>query len=212
MTNAEFRMTKSKTFPKVQLSYIVLCVAALFCAGCVHNDPADEFKPLPPEPAPHLVGKVVGNIYYSADGHFSVPFPVSREIQGRAAHDDPESVLFNDNWGSRIGFSSGVIYPQSPMADLLKKEGREKALDAYAIHRYGDLIVPHYHPDILGGAVSFTFVKPVGPKTGVALFIHDNRIYLVETDLLPAAVLLSKDDDAWLENRAIELLQTVITN
>ena len=78
--------------------------------------------------------------------------------------------------------------------------------------------MPHYQPEIRDGLVSFIFLKPIGPKTGVALFINDNRVYLVETDLIPGVQLLSKNDDAsqaardtWLENRAVQLAESITT-
>jgi hypothetical protein len=56
----------------------------------------------------------------------------------------------------------------------------------------------------------------VGSKTGVATFIHQNRVYLVETDLVPGVEWVSKNDEqsrqareVWLENRAVELLQSI---
>jgi hypothetical protein len=161
---------------------------------------------------------VSGNFYTSARGDFSVPFPVSPEVGGRVVHDDAQSVTFHDNWGSKISFYSTPISPQSPMMTVLQKQGREKALDTLMIDlgRYGNDLALHFHPEILGGAVSFVYLRPVGPKTGVAAFIANDRVYLVETDLLPGVQLLSKDDedaqkgrDEWLEKRAADLLQTI---
>ena len=116
----------------MRLSIVMLSLCLLVSGGCVRPQSNDQFQPLPPEPTPHLAGKVSGNVYTSSDGHYSVPFPVSPEVGGRIMHDDSESVLFRDNWGSRIGFSSGLIYPQSGMMSVLKSRGREKALEAYA--------------------------------------------------------------------------------
>jgi len=186
---------------------MALALLSLLLCGCVgpHNSS-------PRQPSLHLVGKISGNSYASPQGHFSVPFPVSPEVGGRIIRDDAESVTFHDNWGSKIGFYSKLIRPQSPMMS----EARAKALETFMKDIYGDSIVPHYHPDILDGTVSFILLKPVGPKVGVATFIHQNRVYLVETDLLPGVELLSKDDDAsrqareeWLENRAIQLLRSI---
>jgi hypothetical protein len=192
---------------------VFVAVLSLMAGGCV-GPPSDT--PAQQAPTPHLAGKVVGNIYTSPEGHFSVPFPVSPEVGGRVISDDAESVTFHDNWGSKIGFSSGVIAPGSPMMYVLHSEGPERALEDYVTHRYGDLVVPHFHPDILGGAVSLVYLRPIGPKTGVAAFIQGGRVYLVETDLLPGVQLLSKDDeegqeekDGWLENRAVQLLQSI---
>jgi hypothetical protein len=50
----------------------------------------------------------------------------------------------------------------------------------------------------------------------VAAFIHQKRVYFVETDLLPGVQVLSSSDpatqdslDQWLENHAVELLRTM---
>lgn len=185
--------------------------AVVICAGCTSSSPHEHAPP-----QPRLSGRVTGNFYTSSDGHFSVPIPVSPEVGGRVAEDTAQSVLFRDNWGDRISFSSTVILPQSPMMSIMQTKGREAALEDLMKTIYNNLIVTHYHPDVRDGAVSFIYLKPVGPKTGVAAFVHQDRVYLVETDLMPGVQLLSKIDeqseearDKWLENRAVELLQTV---
>jgi len=168
------------------------------------------------ERTPRLAGHLVGDSYVSAGGFFTVSFPVSPEVGGRIIYDDSLSVTFRDNWGSRISFSSRPISPESPMMKVLQTQGRAKALDTLVKDIYGNLIVPSYHPEILDGTVSFIYLRPVGPKTGVAAFIHGTRIYMVDTDLIPGVQLLSGSDDAsqqardeWLENRAVELLRTM---
>jgi hypothetical protein len=186
--------------------FVLVSLAALL-GGCVSQTQ---------EPAYHMAGHFVGNIYESPRGNFSVPMPVSREVEGRVVFDDAESVLFRDSWGSRIAFSSGKIFANSPMMTILQTQGRDKALEAYLTHRYGAMMTFHYHADILDGVTSAIYVKPVGPKTGVAAFIHGNRIFLVETDLVPGVGVLAGNDEAsqdahdvWLENRAVELLGTM---
>jgi hypothetical protein len=190
------------------LKFAALACAGLLLGGCMGG----QRHPSPPR----MTGKIVGNIYQSPKGRFSVPVPVSKEVNGRVIHDDAESVLFQDNWGSRIAFRSGAIFTPSPMQAMLQKEGKEKALTAYLTQGYSSIVALHFHPEMLEGTMSFIYVKPVGPKTGVAAMIHDKRIYLVETDLLPGVQLLSKSDDAseaerdvWLENRAVELLRSM---
>ena len=206
MTNDKAQMTKNCPKDERFFSSFIIFSLVVLLSGCADQHMA----------SPRIAGRISGNIYTSPQGHFSVPFPVSREVGGRILSDDSESVTFHDNWGSKIGFSSGIIEARSPMMTLLKAEGREKALVEYVKHRYNDLIETHYHPDVRDGAISFIYLKPVGPKTGVAAFIDQNRVYLVETDLLPAVQLLSKDDDEsrqarekWLENRALELLRSI---
>jgi hypothetical protein len=206
MTNDEILMTKKCPNDEWFFSsFVVFSLMVLLC-GCAG----------PHESHPHLVGKILGNSYTSPQGHFSVPFPVSPEVGGRVIRDDAQSVTFHDNWGSKISFYSKSFNAQSPMTSVLQTQGREKALDTLAKDIYSSSIAPHYHSDVRDGAISFIYLKPVGPKTGVAAFIYQNRVYLVETDLLPAVQLLSKDDeesqrarDIWLENRALELLQSV---
>jgi hypothetical protein len=185
---------------------LVIVALALLCSGC------DS----PHQATPRLAGRISGSSYTSPQGRFSVPFPVSPEVGGRIIRDDAQSVTFHDNWGSKISFYSKPFNARSPMMSVLQAQGREKALETFMNEIYGDSIVPHYHPDVLDGTVSFIYLKPVGPRTGVAAFIHQNRVYLVETDLLPGVQLLSKDDDAsqeardeWLEKRALELLRSV---
>ena len=170
----------------------------------------------PREPHAHVSGKIVGNSYTSPRGNFTVPNPVSPEVGGRILRDDAQSVTFRDNWGSKISFYSRPINPLSPMNSVLQTKGLQGALETLCRDIYGDTIVTHFHPEILGGTITFVYLRPVGPKTGVAAYIHQNRVYLVETDLLPAVQLLSKEDDQaqldrenWLENRAISLLQTM---
>jgi hypothetical protein len=170
----------------------------------------------PHNPRPHIVGRVSGNSYASPQGHFSVPFPVSPESDGRIIRDDAQSVTFHDNVGSKISFYSQPFNAQSPLISAPHSEGRAQALETFMKAIYGDSIVPHYHPDILDGTISFIQLKLVGPKAGVATFIHQNRVYLVETDLLPGAEFVTKNDDAsqlardvWLENHAVQLLRTM---
>jgi hypothetical protein len=172
-----------------------------------------------PHPAaPHLAGRISGKSYTSAQGHFTVPFPVSPEVGGRIIRDDRQSVTFYDNWGSKISFYSQPISPRSPLMAAPQSEARGRALDTFMKDIYGQSIVTHYHPDALDGAVSFVLLKPVGPKTGVATFIRQQWVYLVETDFLPGMQLLSNSDDAseqardqWLENRAVDLLRSIET-
>ena len=193
------------------LVILAICSLSMFCCGCagIHNsDPRDS--------SPHLVGRVSGNSYTSPQGHFTVSFPVSREVGGRILRDDAQSVTFYDNWGSRISFYSKPFNSQSPLMSPPQSEARAKALETFMQDIYGNSIVPHYHSDILDGTITFIQLKPVGPKAGVATCIRQNRVYLVETDLLPGVELLSRDDESsqqarevWLENRAMELLQSM---
>jgi len=179
-----------------------LLVAAVVLPGCAT--------------APPLSGSINGPNYASSQGGFSVPFPVSAEVGGGVVSDGPDSVTFHDNWGSRITFSSIPFKPQSSMMAVLQSQGRERALAEFAKRQYGDEIVVHYHPDTLDGTISFIFVRPVGPRTGVAMFIHGARVYVVETDMLPGVQLLALNDDqsqhdrqVWLEGRAVTLAQTM---
>lgn len=206
MTNDEILMTRECPNDEWFFSSLIIFPLVILLCGCAG----------PHESHPHLVGKILGNSYTSPQGHFSVPYPVSPEVGGRIIRDDAQSVTFHDNWGSKIGFYSKSFNAQSPMTSVLQTQGREKALDTLAMDIYGNSIALHYHPDVRDGAISFIYLKPVGPKTGVAAFIYQTRVYLVETDLLPAVQLLSKDDeesqkarDIWLENRALELLQSI---
>jgi hypothetical protein len=208
MTNDKARMSK---VTKDHSSSVIFLFAALLWCGC-----ASPQNTRPREASPHLVGRIVGNSYTSSQGEFSVPFPVSREVGGRIIRDDAQSVTFHDNWGSRISFYSKPFNAQSPIVSVLQTQGREQALTTLTKDIYGDMIVPHYHPDVLDGTISFIYLKPVGPKVGVAAFIHQSRVYLVETDLLPGVQLLANNDDAsqqardeWLENRAVQLLQSI---
>jgi len=164
----------------------------------------------------HVAGSVNGSTYTSARGDFSVPFPVSPEVGGRILSDNAQSVTFHDNWGSRITFSSLPFEDSSSMMSVLRAQGPELALREFAKRDYGDAIAVHYHPEACGGAISFLFLKPVGPKTGVAAFVHGHRLYLVETDMLPGVQLLAQGDeksqldrDAWLEARTVALAQSM---
>ncbi|MGA2176261.1 MAG: hypothetical protein ABSH38_14895 [Verrucomicrobiota bacterium] len=165
---------------------------------------------------PRLSGTIRGSTYTSARGEFSVGFPVSAEVGGRIASDTAESVTFRDNWGSRITYSSVVFTAQSSMMSMLEGQGREKALDEFVRRQFGDVGKIHYHAPAREGTVSFIYLRPVGPKTGVAAFIQGRRIYVVETDLLPGVQMLAQGDERsqsereeWLENRAVELAQSI---
>jgi hypothetical protein len=224
MTNDEERMTgntrrlndkprrKFGVDPPLSLLFIfALCASSLLWCGCFGPRNSE-----PRDPTPHLVGRISGNSYTSPRGDFAVPFPVSPEVGGRILRDDSQSVTFRDNWGSKISFYSKPFNPQSAMKSPAQSQERARALETFMKDIYGDSIEPHYHPDILDGTVSFIQLKPVGPKVGIATFIHENRVYLVETDLLPGVELLSRDDEAsqkardeWLENRAIDLLRSM---
>jgi hypothetical protein len=170
-------------------------------------------------PHPHITGHVKGNSYASTGGHFTVPFPVSPEVGGRIIHDTAESVTFHDNWGSKISFYSKPLNAESPMLKIYKTEGPEKALNTLLKEIYGDVSVIHFRPAVRGGASVFIYIKPVGPKTGVAACVQGERVYLVETDFLPGVRLISKNDsdsevarDEWLEDRAVQLLETIQVN
>ena len=165
---------------------------------------------------PHLTGSVNGSTYTSAQGGFSVPFPVSPEVGGRIKADSPRGVSFVDNWGSRIAFQERDVLAQSSMMTMLKSQGREKALSEFARREYGDLITVHYHPEVRGGTISFIYLRPVSPKTAVAICLVDRRLFLVETDMLPGVQLLAQGDEQsqhdremWLESRALALAQSI---
>ncbi len=183
-----------------------LVILSLFC-GCAG----------PHNARPHLVGRISGNSYTSPQGHFSVPFPVIPELGGRVIRDNAQSVTFHDDRGGRISFYSRPIAARSPMMSVLQTNGQEKALATLTTDIYGNSIVPHYHPDVRDGTISFVYFQPARPtKTGVAAFINQQRVYLVETDLLPGVQALSSNDqatqdaqDEWLENHAVELLRTM---
>lgn len=163
-----------------------------------------------------LSGTVNGPTYTSSHGDFSVPFPVSSEVGGGVLSDSPNSVTFHDNWGSRITFSSATFNSQSSMMSILQSKGRERALTEFAERQYGSEIDVHYHPTARDGVISFIFVRPVGPKTGIAMFVHGDRLYVVETGMLPGVQLLAQNDErsqadreVWLEGRAVELAQSM---
>jgi hypothetical protein len=165
---------------------------------------------------PRLAGSVKGSTYTSAEGGFSVPFPVSPEVRGRVLNDGPQGVTFGDNWGSRITFKERAILEQSSMMTMLEKQGREKALSEFARREYGGQITIHYHPDAREGMISFIYLRPVSPKTAVAIFLHERRLFLVETDMLPGVQLLAQSDEqsqsdreSWLESRAVALAQSI---
>jgi hypothetical protein len=179
-----------------------LLAAALVLPGCAT--------------APPLSGAINGPNYTSSQGGFSVPFPVSAEVGGRVISDGPDSVTFHDNWGSRITFSSIPFKAQSSMTSVMQSQGRERALTEFAKRQYGADIVVHYHPDTRDGTISFIFVRPVAPRTGVAMFVHGERVYVVETDMLPGVQLLAQNDNqsqldrmVWLEGRAVTLAQSM---
>lgn len=163
-----------------------------------------------------LAGSVRNAAYTSAEGGFSVPFPVSPEVGGRVLTDGPQSVTFSDKWGSRITFKEQAISARSGMMAMLETQGREKALNEFARREYGDLITIHYHPDEREGMISFIYLRPASPKTAVAVFIHGGRLFLVETDLLPGVSVLAPSDERsergrepWLESHAVALAQSI---
>ena len=165
---------------------------------------------------PSLSGTLRNGTYKSAAGKFSVPAPVSPEVGGRVKSDGPQSVTFTDNWGNRITFSSFAFNGQSSMEVVLKTEGREKALEGFMRREYGDSAKVHYHPSARNGTASLGYLRPVGPRTGVAAFISGLRVYVVETDLLPGVQMLAQGDERaqadygdWLEGRAVELAQSI---
>jgi hypothetical protein len=154
--------------------------------------------------------------YISAQGGFAVPFPVSAEVGGRILSDSTQSVTFRDNWGSHITFSSQAILEHSPIMSMLEQQGREKALSEIARREFGDSITVHYHPDVRGGLISFIYLRPASPKTGVAIFMQGRRLFQAETDMLPGVELLAQSDEksehdreTWLEGRAVELAQSI---
>lgn len=163
-----------------------------------------------------MSGRVNGPTYYSSEGNFSVPFPVSIEMGGKVLSDGPRTVTFHDKLGSRITFTALPFKEESPMTKVLQHGGTEPALTDFVQRDYGNSATVHFHPDVLGGAVTLMFQHATGQKTGVAAFVHDHAVYLVETDLLPGVPLLARNDaqsvhdrDLWLENRALTLAQTM---
>jgi hypothetical protein len=102
------------------------------------------------------------------------------------------------------------------MMTMLEKQGREKALSEFARREYGNSITIHYHPEAREGMISFIYLRPVSPKTAVAIFLQGRRLFLIETDMLPGVQLLSQGDEqsqhereSWLESRAVALAQTL---
>lgn len=197
---------------------LAIILAVTLCCGCVKVTDATmgappPAEPLKPEPTPRLMGRVSGDTYVSARGKFAVVFPVSRDYGGRISHDDEESVTFTDRLANRISFYSKQFTSLSPMAAALQKEGVEKALTTFLKDNYGGTFTTHFH-QARGGIVSFVLVKPLSTRTGVATMVHQNRIYLVETDLPPGVQFLSKQDDMSalddkLEAYAVNLLQSL---
>jgi hypothetical protein len=182
---------------------------ALLC-GCV--GPHRTARPAPV----HLHGSVHGSFYTSAEGGFSVPFPVTADLNGRVLADGAQNVTFTDNWGSRNSFAGQAILEHSPMMAMLEKDGREKALSEFARRAYGDALTVHYHPDAREGMISFIYVRPAARKTAVAIFVHGHRLFLVETDTLPGEELLAQSDvkslldrESKLEDRAVALAQSI---
>jgi hypothetical protein len=198
-------------------SFVIIVSSVLWC-GCVRlNEGATAESPVAQKPRPvHIVGRVSGNVYISPRGGFAVPFPVSPEFGGRIIGDDPQSVTFHDDRGVRIAYYSLAFNAQSPMMAVLRKDGRQKALETLVKDNYGNSITPHYHPDVRDGTISLIYVKPVGTQTAVAAFVHQNRVFLAETDLPPGVQFLSKQDDLTaldekLENSAVDLIRSMET-
>jgi hypothetical protein len=194
-------MAKLAVVYKKRLLVILLSAACVLC-GCGTT--------------PRLAGSVHAATYKSAEGGFSVPFPVSPEVGGRILKDSPQGVTFVDNWGSRITISGLPISTHSSITSVMATAGREKALTDFAQRQYSDLITVHYHPELRDGMISFIYLRPASPKTAVAIFIHGSRLYLVETDLLPGVQLLAQGDETsqheretWLEGRAVALAQSI---
>lgn len=181
------------------------------CAGPSHQPP----PPRPPKP-PHLVGSVHGTTYTSAEGGFSVPFPVRADLAGRILTDGPQAVTFIDNWGRRITFAGQSILENSPMMSMLDSQGREKALTEFAKRQYSDLVTVHYHPEVRQGMISFIDLRPASPKAAVAIFVHGRRLFIAETEMLPGVSLLAQgdeksqlDQESWLESWAVILAQSI---
>jgi hypothetical protein len=188
-----------------------LAVLSLAAAGCVGPHDSE-----PKTPHVHVVGTISGNTYISPRGDFSVPCPVNPDEGGRVLHDDPQSVTFFDNLGNRVSFYSKQFNEKSALNTLPQSHERGQALESFSKLIYGSDIEPHYNPNMLDGATSFIYIKTSGIKTGVGAFIHGGRIFLVETDLLPGADWVSKNDEdsqrqkeKWLEDRALGLLQSM---
>ena len=176
---------------------------------------------------PKIAGKVVGETYTSAQQDYSVPFPVDPGMGGRvvgdSTNDNDNGVTFQDDLGSRVSFYALPFDVNSDWAKSLQIEGREKPLNWFLGKLYGSSITIHYHPEIRDGTSSFLFVKNEPDrkdpmvKASAAAFIRGNRIYIAETDLPTATTILWKNQpdeseqkhDEWLENRAVELVQTI---
>lgn len=190
----------------------LLCVALLF-GGCVTKQRQPQARRRAPA---HLHGAVRNATYTSAEGGFSVAFPVSADVEGRVLEDGPRTVTFIDNWGSRITFTEQPILEQSSMKSMMETQGREKALSEFARREYGAMAEVHFHPETLDGTISFIYLRPASPKTAVAVFVHGDRLFLVETDMLPGVSVLAQNDlksqeerDTWLEGTAVALAKTI---
>ena len=99
---------------------------------------------------------------------------------------------------------------------LLSPAITRRLLEEFVRRQYGDMPKIHYHALARDGTVSLIYLRPVGPRTGVAAFIHGQRVYVVETDLLPGVQMLAQGDERaqadygeWLEGRAVELAQSI---
>jgi len=78
-------------------------------------------------PAPvHLHGSVHGSFYTSAEGGFSVPFPVTADLNGRVLADGAQNVDFYRQLGSRNSFAGQAILEHSPMMAMLEKDGGKR--------------------------------------------------------------------------------------
>jgi hypothetical protein len=189
---------------KFGLAAVLCCMVATLC-GCASHSPR---APRPP----HLVGSVNDSIYTSARGGFSVPYPVRADRDGGIVADGPQSVTFHDNWGSRITFFSRGITDNSPMMSMLEKQGREKALSEFARREYGNDITIHYHPEDCEGLVSFIYLRMASPpQTAAAIFLHGDRVFLVEDDMVPGwqVIVPRSQQDSTLENQVVALALSI---
>jgi hypothetical protein len=161
---------------------------------------------------PRLQGNFDGKTYTGADGDYSVPSPVS-DSDGKVVGDDRHGVTFRDDMGMRISFYSYEFKADSDIMVTLKTRGHRQAAEQFLKFPFKGIETWNFHPEIREGTVSVVCHKIEGIPTGVAAFMHNDRIYIVEFDLPRVTKFLSKmnshEQEQWVEQRAVELAQTI---
>ena len=191
---------------------------------------------------PELAGKLEGDTYVSATGEFSLPLPVLRELGGKII-DTENVVTFTDNYNTHISIA---CFPQDALQrwELATRSLREYLLYFFTDFVLADFArrfpgsaieSARFSPELMDGSlITYSLLpggsyfeavpsllgtapsEPVTAKRGTLLFVRNQHVYVLSTELAERATQSSsyvstpEKENAQLTTRLTELVNRLV--